>query len=90
MGVGSKAVYLGYALLASVFVVTMNLFYPATWASVASQVFGGITTSTYLQGYALDLIILGGVYGVAFLAISGIRREGAQAEREKWADKMNG
>lgn len=89
MGVGSKAVYLGYALLASVFVVTMNLFYPATWASVASQVFGGITTSTYLQGYALDLIILGAVYFAAFLAVTNIKREGASDERDRWAEKMS-
>ena len=89
MGFGAKSTYLVYAALASIFVIIMNLYYPATWQSIASQLFGGITNIQYLQGYFLDLVILGGVYVVAFLAIGGIKKEGAQQERDHWAEKMS-
>ena len=89
MGMGVRATYFVFVGFASVLVAAANFGYQTTWYSVANTLFGWVSTSSYIQGYALDILILGTAYLFAFLSVSGIKREGANDEKQKWADRMS-
>jgi hypothetical protein len=72
MSAGSRAVYLAFAALGTAAVITLNVFEPSAWGSLASYIFGSFVKDAYLQTYLLDGLLILIFYTTAFLSIHSI------------------